>query len=115
MQEQAFDLGVMASVHMVDADARAQAVMCACTHGQLMGGTRSGHLMHQTAQSRQLVAKGVAASGGAGAERTLRITYRAFGSVINPLTDSRQGPDGFSAPKRSHHSPEDPCSRKSRI
>ena len=108
MQEQAFDLGVMASVHMVDADARAQAVMCACTHGQLMGGTRSGHLMHQTAQSRQLVAKGVAASGGAGAERTPRIKYRAFGSVITPFTDSRQGSDGFSAPKRSRHSPKRP-------
>ena len=93
MQEQAFDLGVMASVHMVDADARAQAVMCACTHGQLMGGTLSGHLMHQTAQSRQLVAKGVAASGGAGAERTLRITYRASESVIIPLAETRQGPD----------------------
>lgn len=92
-QNQAFYLGVIASRHMVDADARAQAVRCACTHGQLMGGTLSGHLMHQTAQSRQLVAKGVAASGGAGAERTLRITYRASESLIIPLAETRQGPD----------------------
>ena len=43
------------------------------------------------------------------------LVHHAFGSVITPLTDSRQGPDGFSAPKRSRHSPKDPCSRKSRI
>ena len=107
--------GVMASMHMVEADARAQAVMCACTHGQLMGGTLSGHLVHQTAQSWQLVAKGVAASGGAGAERTPRIKYRAFGSVITPFTDSRQGSDGFPLQRGAAILPKDPCSRKSRI
>ena len=78
---------------MVDADARAQAVRCACTHGQLMGGTLSGHLMHQTAQSRQLVAKGMGAWTGSGAGRTLRIKYRASESVIIPLAETRQGPD----------------------
>ena len=57
MQNQAFDLGVIASRHMVDADARAQAVRCACTHGQLMGGTLSGLLRQEAARSKQMVAR----------------------------------------------------------
>ena len=99
MQNQAFDLGVIASRHMVDADVCAQAVRCVCTHGQLMGGTLSGHLMHQPARSRQLVANGVAARTGAGEVHTLRMNHRAFRSVITGITDRRQGPDRI-APRR---------------
>ena len=64
-----------------------------------MGGTLSGHLMHQPARSRQLVANGVAARTGAEELRTLRMDHRAFRSVITGITDRRQGPDRI-APKR---------------
>ena len=81
---------------------RAHACICyeyACPHGQLMGGTLSGHLMHQPARSRQLVANGVAARTGAGESHTLRMDHRANRSDITGITDRRQGPDRI-APRR---------------
>ena len=115
MQEQAFDLGVMASVHMVDADARAQAMICACAHGQLMGGTLSGLLRQEAARSKQMVARSGRMDWGAGAWRTLRMKYRSSESVITPLTDRWRGPDRIAPPKRGRHLSQKSRLRKSRI
>ena len=114
-QNQAFYMGVIASRHMVDADTRAQAVRCACTHGQLMGGTLSGLLRQEAARSKQMVARIGRMDWGAGAWRTLRMKYRSSESVITPLTDRWQGPDRIAPPKRGRHLSQKSPLRKSRI